>query len=628
MLIILDNCEHLIDACAKLTEKLLNNCSCLKILATSREALRCSDEQTHRVKSLNTPNPKEEILAENLNQFESVRLFTERALAVDSNFEINNENASALAGICYQLGGIPLAIELAAARINALSAEKIYERVSDRFKLLTEGKRTSLPRHQTLKAMIDWSYNLLTKPEKILFRRITVFNGGWTLEASESVCADNLLKSETIMDALCQLVDKSIVNYEKESERYQVLETIKQYGQEISDEEEIKKIKKNHFRYFFQLAEKIHPDLYGPSQKECLEKLEIENSNFQSALLFSLEDVENEDGIRLIMLLGKYWKIHSDITEGKRWVRELLSRKKSISLAERAGVLKLAGSLEWLSGHLNKSQTCHEESLSIYRKLKDSTGIASSLGNLGLIEFQKGKYKQARDLTEESYRLYNQLGDKYNTAASLFNLGCIFMLPGEYVPAKAALDKSLQIFREHGDLHGIALCLCNLGILFHYLGEYPKAQLLIEESIVIHRKLGNKHDLALSLNSLGFVAFNTGDLKQSINLHIESLKLRLEIGNKLGMVSSIIGISEIFCIEKTKDASIFLGAANKELESTQGTIAFQIKAVYDKTVDVLIQKLGNLKFTNYFEEGNAMKIEQAAEIVLKQEYLQASNFNF
>ncbi|MEO8664900.1 MAG: adenylate/guanylate cyclase domain-containing protein, partial [Ignavibacteria bacterium] len=247
LLIILDNCEHLIHSCAGLSERLLQYSAKLKILATSREPLRCSGELTHRTSSLALPDAKADITAEQLSQYESVRLFIERALALKPDFRVTNENAPALAAICSHLDGIPLAIELAAARISVLTIEKIYERLNSRFKLLTGGKRTSLPRQQTLKALIDWSYDLLSENEKILWSRLSVFSGGWTLEASEEICIDEKIFPEEVLDLIINLTDKSIVIYDEKNQRYRMLETIKQYGAEkLEEANEHKKVADSH----------------------------------------------------------------------------------------------------------------------------------------------------------------------------------------------------------------------------------------------------------------------------------------------------------------------------------------------------------------------------------------------
>ncbi len=252
ILIILDNCEHLIETCAVLAEKLLSDSPKLKIIATSREALRCNGEQTHIIKSLEVPDPKHEISPDKLTQYESVRLFVERALAVDSTFRISKENAADIMKICHQLDGIPLALELAAARTKVLSVEMIRERLNDRLNLLTSGKRTAMPRQKTLRALTDWSHDLLTMEEKIMWRRLSVFTGGWTLEAAEEVCMDEKLKKETILELMDQLVEKSIILFKNEKERYTILETIKQYGEEkLIEAGEKERFFTKHVQYFY-----------------------------------------------------------------------------------------------------------------------------------------------------------------------------------------------------------------------------------------------------------------------------------------------------------------------------------------------------------------------------------------
>lgn len=285
ILLILDNCEHVIETCALLTEKLLSRCPKLKIIATSREALSCNGECTHRILSLNTPAPGEDITPHQLSQYEAIRLFIERALAARNDFRVTNENAHALAEICFQLDGIPLAIELAAARIKVLPVEKIYERLKDRFRFLTDGRRTAMPRHQTLRAMIDWSYDLLSENEKTLWNRLSIYSGGLTLESAERICSDDKITKHDVLDLLCQLSEKSIIIFDENKERYLMLETIKQYGNEkLKESGEFTELHLRFVEYYTELSENAEPNLNGNEVQIWLDKLEAEHGNFQAAI--------------------------------------------------------------------------------------------------------------------------------------------------------------------------------------------------------------------------------------------------------------------------------------------------------------------------------------------------------
>ena len=305
LLIILDNCEHLIIACAELTERLLSACPRLKIIATSREALNCSGEQTYRIPPLSQPDLNSNDTPEDLMRYESVRLFIERAIAVNPKFRVTNSNAPAMAGICSRLDGIPLALELAAARTKSLSVERIYQKLDDRFNLLTGGRRTSLPRQQTLKALIDWSYDLLTEKEKILLSRLSVFSGGWALESAEEICSDEMINKNEILDLLGHLTEKSIIIYDEPEERYRILETIKQYGCEKLTAGN--NIYTKYLNYFLELSEKAEPEFQAGDTKIWLDKIETDHKNIQSAIEWAVRNNNTEKAALAAAAIGRFW---------------------------------------------------------------------------------------------------------------------------------------------------------------------------------------------------------------------------------------------------------------------------------------------------------------------------------
>ena len=318
ILIILDNCEHLIGECAHTAEKLLRAHPKLKLIATSREALNCAGEQKYKVPSLSVPESDTSITPEQLTQYESVRLFIERALAMNVNFRVNENNAPALADICNRLDGIPLAIELAAARTKFMSVEKIHERLDDRFNLLTGGKRTSLPRQQTLKALIDWSYDLLPENEKLLWSRLSVFTGGFDLQAAEEICANNETEKIEVLDLLHNLADKSVISYDDSKERFNMLDTIRQYGYDkLKSANEFKPMSEKHLEYYLGQTESAEPLLIGNDANTWLNKLQIERGNFESAMTFALQTPEDERGLKIAGSLGLYWRLHCNFSGGR-----------------------------------------------------------------------------------------------------------------------------------------------------------------------------------------------------------------------------------------------------------------------------------------------------------------------
>lgn len=657
VLIIFDNCEHLIDASARLTEKLLSVCPKLKIIATSREALKCSGEQTHLVLSLAIPDPNEKVTSEILSQYESAKLFIDRAKTLNPSFKINNDNAPALAEICYQLDGIPLALELAAARTNVLSVEKINERLSNRFHLLSGGKRTAIPKQQTLKALIDWSHNLLSESEKILFRRLTVFSRGWSLEAAEQVCPHEKLSVEDILDMLSLLHDKSLIIYDKEQERYQMLESIRQYGDDqLNISGEKIPMKKNHFNYFLQMADESVTKLSGSSQKEWINKLETEYSNFQSALYFIMEEQQFESAAKLATGIGRYLEIRGYITEAKRWFKDILEGKDEINPLQRSNVLNWAGTFEWISGDFPAATHFYEESLRIRKQIGDKQGIANTLNNLGLVAIAQDEseiginlleeglkvFKEVSDkpliadallnlgsalakynindkgtsVLTESLDIYRELGDKRGMSMALHNLGSLANYDLDYTLGQSLYEECLVLQKELGDRRGVALTLNNLGALISYQGKSVEAEDILEQSVILHREVEDKAGLANALNNLGFIKFNLGKNETALNLQREGLTLRNLMGNSEASYS-IIGIAEGLSIKFPDRATMLLGAMDKIFHPLDQILETEIKAVYDKTILTLKETLGAAHFMKHFNEGKKLNLEKAIELALK-----------
>lgn len=661
ILIILDNCEHLIEACSKLTEKLLNNCPKLKIIATSREALRCEGEQTHRVLSLEIPDPKDKNSPEKLSQYEAVRLFIERALSVDSTFRVNNDNAPALAQICYQLDGIPLAIELAAARTKVLSIEKICERLSNRFNLLTGGKRTSLPRQQTLRALIDWSYDLLSEKEKILWRRLSVFAGGWTLEAVEEVCSDEKMEKEEVLELLHQLTEKSIIVFEKEKERYRILKTLKQYGEvKLREANEVEEILSRHLYYFMEFSETVEPKLEGSEIQIWLEKLEEDHGNFQSAIEWSIRSGDREEGARLAGSLGYFWKVRGHYSTGRRLLESILDNAQGVGRISRAKTLYSLGSIVTLLGEYERARKILEESLALSREMGEKRGIAYALNSLGNAAADLGNYEQAQKFYEESLILRREMRDKRGIAFSLNNLGNVAYNQGNYEQAENFFEESLVLSREMGEKRGIAIFLSNLGNVAHFRGNHEQAQKFIEESLALSRDMGEKTGIAESLNTLGDFAYNQGYYEQAKKFYEESLTLRLEMGEKIGIADSLNNLGTIaYRQENYGQAMIFfeesltlrreigdksaiavcvigfagvllagnhlyravmlLGAVEATLKFIGKVLDRDDQKFQEQIINRLHEKLSKEEFSKYWEEGKQLTLEQAAGLALSNE---------
>jgi predicted ATPase/class 3 adenylate cyclase len=667
LLLVLDNCEHLLTACAQLCDALLRACPHLSILASSREGLGIAGEQTYRVPSLSLPDPKEKLTVEQVSQYEAVRLFIERAMSSKADFAVTNASAPALASVCHRLDGIPLAIELAAARIRSLSVEEINTRLDNRFRLLTGGSKTALPRQQTLRALIDWSYSLLTDQEKLLLGRLSVFAGGWTLAAAEQVCSGESETGEGIeewevLDLLTSLVDKSLVIAEtqEQSTRYRLLETVRQYARDrLAESEQGMAAHSRHRDYFLMLAEETRPKLLGSEQAQWLEVLEAEHENLRLALTFCLEEPDGaEAGLRLAVALPVFWEMRGHLSEGRQHLSAALARSVGLGpLKARAEALSGAGLLAWMQGDYSAARSLHEENLTIRQELGDKRGIAGSLNNLGLVAQDQGDYGAARALYEEALGLNRELGNRdweainlnnlglvaynqgdyaaaralygealglsrelshrYLEANNLSNLGNVACNQGDYGAARALQEESLAIYRELGDKRGIAGSLGNLGLVAQEQGDYGAARALQEESLAIYRELGDKRGIAESLHNLGEVANDQGNYGAARALYEESLAIRHELGGKLGLAESLDAFASLFHQTQPEGHAARLWAAATALREVMGAPRIPVEQErFDREVAEARSALGEVAFAAAFEEGRAMTLEQAVEYVL------------
>lgn len=548
LLLLLDNCEHLLSACATLADTLLRHCSQVTILATSREGLGISGETTYRVPSLSLPDSKKPQTPESLSLYESVRLFVERAVQVQTRFTITNENAPALAAICHRLDGIPLAIELAAARIRSLSVEEVNQRLDQRFRLLTGGNRTALPRQQTLRSLIDWSYDLLSDAEKTLLCGLSVFAGGWTLQAAEQVCSGEGVEEWEILDLLTSLSDKSLVVAEQRQghTRYRLLETIRQYARDrLLESGHASATRHQHLAFFLNLAETAEPELVGADQKVWLERLETEHDNLRAALEWSSGDSDSgERGLRLAAALWRFWYIRGYLSEGRSWLRDLLALPATAPVA-RAKALHGAGNLAFTQGDPLAAQSLLTAGLALRRELNDLPGIAFSLNSLGNVAYTQDDYPTARRLFAESLELQRRQGNQWGIAAALSNLGLVTLDQGDYPTAQALFEESLGLQRELGDQWSMATSLGNLGLVATSQGDYATAQPLQEESLALRRALHDRAGTALALGNLGNIALALGDYPTAHALFEESLTLRRELNDPQGISLAVYNLGNL-----------------------------------------------------------------------------------
>ena len=534
LLLVLDNCEHLIEACAQLADQLLRHCPELHLLATSREALGIQGEVIVRVPSLSLPpigQPTPEVLARS----EAVQLFLDRATAALPDFALTADNASAVVQICHRLDGIALAIELAASRVKLLKVEQIAARLDDAFHLLTGGSRTALPRQQTLAATIDWSYGLLTDHERALLRRLAVFAGGWTLEAAEAIGSGDGLDRYDILDLLTQLVNKSLVIVEQaqvEEARHRLLETIRQYAREkLAATDESAAVRQRHLAFFLQLAERAEPELQRPDQAAWLNRLEMEYDNLRAALEWACL-TNAEAGLQLGGALRQFWSVRGYSDEGREWLTRILALPAAQArTTARARALNGAAYLAHMQGDAAAAERLYEESIAIWREAGDmSEGIMHALRVYGnSIHFNHDKTR-GRALIEESLAIARSAGNQVEMAWSLYDLGLIAQVEDQPDAARALFEESLALHRRVQNPMGLGIVLNSLGEDALERGEPDRGRALLQESLHYYRQVGDKHGMASSFAALARAAWLQHDLPDAMHLCTESLTLAREMG--------------------------------------------------------------------------------------------------
>ena len=544
-LLVLDNFEQVIEAAPDVAD-LVESCPLLTVLATSRAPLRVRDEQEYPVPPLALPAPTREPTEGQILGSPSGRLFLERARAVSPGFEVTRENAAAVAQICRRLAGLPLAIELAAAKIRFLDPAALLSRLDH---VLSTAPARDLPeRQRTMRATLDWSHGLLTEPERVLFRRLSVFAGGFTISAAEAL-GEGGGPTGGVLEILGALAEQSLVTVEPEPRggmRYGMLEPVRQYALEMLEGSgEAAATRRRHAEHFVGLAETADPALLGPDHARWLARLEREHDNLREALRWARESGDVETGLRLAGELGWFWWMRAHLGEGRRWAEEFLERDAAgggspAGSPARAKALLNAGRLAFGQGDLDRAAEILEESLDLYRGLGDERGSAFALVALGQLLRARGEHDRAAALSEEGLALSRGPDDRLSAAIALNTLGHIARHRGDAGRAAALHAESLALFREMGNERGTAYALASLGIAALGGGELERAEALGDESLSLYEKLGDKAGMALALVSIGDVARERGDERRALTLYNDALALHRELGNERG-IARVLG---------------------------------------------------------------------------------------
>jgi len=531
LLVVLDNCEHLVKACAQLARTLLVGCPGLRILATSRQRLAVAGETAWLVPSLDVPPAEPSASVDDVHRHSSVVLFVERAARHRPGFTLTEENARDVASICRSLEGIPLAIELAAARINVLTPGQILARLDDRFRLLTSAGGGH-ERHETLRTAVDWSYDLLTLEERRVFDRMSVFVGGCTIEAVEAVAED--AGTESVLDQLAGLVDKSLVvgDMWEGTVRYDMLETIREYATEkLEDSGDADVARRKLLEWCVELAQRAEPELTGPDQVLWYDRIDAEHSNIRVSLSWGIDRPEAQEPVaRLAGTLWRYWLERGHVGEGRTWLGRVLAAPTEISPADRAKALRAAGTLAMWQSDLPAARGYHEESVGISRSMGNDLGAAASLSHLGIVTWRSGDTGTAKLLLEESLAIRRARGDRAGESTSLGNLGLVMQAEGDFEAARSLLEQSLDIDRELGDRLGIAGSLSYLGELAREAGDLDRADELHRDGLTRQRELRQREVLPMALEGMAGLAGAGARYARAARLFGAAEALRRAIG--------------------------------------------------------------------------------------------------
>jgi non-specific serine/threonine protein kinase len=598
LLLVCDNFESVVDAGLDLAS-LLRRCPRLRVLATSRISLHVSGERVIAIAPLPTPDPARVPALDELAASESVRFFVDRAVAAHPDFALTAANAAAVAAICHHLDGLPLALELAAARTKVLSPSALFSRLSRRLDFLTGGPRDLPARQQTMRTTIAWSYDLLTPEEQRLFRLLAVFSGGFDLEAVEHLAGGQgdrgaggqdkgvLLSpcplvplSPSVLDGIASLIEKSVVQEEGGTDddqlgipRYSMLETIREYGMEwLTGHGEEAGARQRHAAWFLALAEEAMPYLTSVERGRWLDRLEADHANLRAAMSWSIANESAEKGQRFVAALWRFWETNGHVTEGRAWVERALAREDQTPSAARAGALTAASILAHRQGDYPRSIAYGDESLAIWRPLGDSAGVAFALNVFGNIAIDTGDYPRALALHQEALALRRELGDAPAIGTSLNNLGVTAREMGDYDRAWAIHQEQLALERARNDPVDVAFALTGLANVAHRRGDLRQSAALHSEALALRRQVDPRgYAVAGTLSDLGTVYADLGKSGQAIELLLESLSLRVRHDEKLGIAHSIEGLAGLAAALGQPDLAVRLLGAAESLRTSMGT---------------------------------------------------------
>jgi predicted ATPase len=666
LLLVLDNFEHVVDA-SPLVADLLSHCPDIQVLVSSRAPLHLSGEYELPIPPLQLPSPERPLQLDDALASEAVRLFVDRARAVQNHFELTEENAEAIVAICRRLDGLPLAIELAASRVRLLPPKAILARLDSRLALLTGGGRDLPERQQTLRGAIAWSHDLLDPALQALFRRLAVFADGWTIDAAEAVTGFGSDPPLPVFDGLDALHDTSLIRLQESVDanaradpRFAMLQTIQEFANEQLDASgELAQAKEAHASWFLELALTAEPHLPGPSAVSWLDRLESEHDNLRGALDWLRSQGDGNRAVTLAAALWRFWWLHGHVAEGREQIESALTIHGSAASAVRASALDGAGVLAETQGDYDRAEALHRESLTISRDRGDKTGIARALGNLGVVAFDRGDDDQATALLEESLALAREIGDQLLVATALHDLGLVAHERGDFDRAEPLYQESLalrrqagsgsemarslnnlagvafarndfdracqlfaeslSLYRDAGDRWGAAGSQIGLALAIHRQGDAPRAAALLDESRLMFREVGDRRNAALAALDLGDALRDSGDLPRAVALYRDALAEFAAVDDRRRVAQVFLGLGGVMArMGQFENAAKLLGAAcvlKPESEPDFADTSPEAAKLKDD-LDVIRGALGEEAFTAAWEAGRALPLETAVQVAV------------
>jgi predicted ATPase len=626
LLLVLDNCDRTLTEVAHLTDTILRQSPGVRILVTSRENLGITGEAPYPVPPLSLPTSGD--TSDELDRSEAVTLFVARATAVSPGFTLTDTTAAAVAGICRRLDGIPLALELAAARVKVLSVEAIARRLDNRFRLLTGGSKTSVPHHRTLRDSIDWSHDQLEEDEQRFFRRLCVFAGGWSLDAAEAVCAGDGVESWEALDVLSRLVDKSLVEMaadtdgDTERARYRMLETIREYaGARLEAGGDEAEIRERHRHFYRDLAVEAHPHLLaGGDLESWLSQFDREQENMRLAIDTALATGDTVCALAITASLTRYLQLRGHWSEGRTLGESVLDAPgaRSTPSTELAQVLHRVGGLAQAQNDAPAAHAYYDESIRVWEELGEEHGLAGSLNNKGLLCMYEGQYDAARRLYEQALEINRRLGNEPWEASNLVNLGIIAADHGDFEEARDHYERGLSIARQRDDFLLQAVILDNLATVYRNDENMARARELHEESLEIYRRLGHRKGIATTLTNLGTLTHGQGDLDAALLLLKESLRIKQEIGDRRGMIYALESLASLITDlgHPDRGARLF-GAAGELRESIGLPLSPKDRGVILSESRPARTALGESTFETEYAAGKMMNDDEAVRFALE-----------